>query len=157
MQTSYSAATDLTITITGQLCSSCATTTYVGTVPGYTPGGPCHECSPYSTSSSEAPCTESDLDSTLSALPVTTSSTSVADCTETVSTTVTGRLSSTTSLPGNPGLPSSTLATRTPYKPTTTSSSLPPGVTAAAAPGVMAGGGIRAVGVVLVCVLLLGV
>ncbi|KAK0713028.1 hypothetical protein B0T26DRAFT_352397 [Lasiosphaeria miniovina] len=40
------------VTITAQHCRTCTTTTYVGTVPGYTPGGPCHGCSPYSASTS---------------------------------------------------------------------------------------------------------
>lgn len=35
------------MTVTIQYCNTCTTTTYVGAVPGYTPGGPCHGCSPY--------------------------------------------------------------------------------------------------------------
>lgn len=32
------------MTVTVQHCSTCRTSTYTGTVPGYTPGSPCHYC-----------------------------------------------------------------------------------------------------------------
>ncbi|KAK3942048.1 hypothetical protein QBC46DRAFT_381055 [Diplogelasinospora grovesii] len=35
------------MTVTIVPCSTCKTTTYTGTVPGYTPGGSCHSCTPY--------------------------------------------------------------------------------------------------------------
>ncbi|KAK0749839.1 hypothetical protein B0T18DRAFT_427898 [Schizothecium vesticola] len=36
-----------TVTLTIQPCHTCATSTYIGSVPGYTPGAPCHGCVPY--------------------------------------------------------------------------------------------------------------
>ncbi|KAK1831218.1 hypothetical protein QBC39DRAFT_372102 [Podospora conica] len=36
-----------TLTLTIQPCHTCATSTYIGSVPGYTPGAPCHGCVPY--------------------------------------------------------------------------------------------------------------
>ncbi|KAK3319816.1 hypothetical protein B0T19DRAFT_404369 [Cercophora scortea] len=53
--TSCSASTEATVTITVQLCSTCTTSTYIGTVPGYTPGGPCHDCTSYQPTSSSPP------------------------------------------------------------------------------------------------------
>lgn len=38
------------MTVTIQPCSTCTTSTYTGTVPGHTPGGPCHACEPVATS-----------------------------------------------------------------------------------------------------------
>lgn len=46
-RTSYAVETDTTVTLTIQPCQTCQTSTYVGTVPGYTPGAPCHGCQPY--------------------------------------------------------------------------------------------------------------
>ncbi|KAG7293879.1 hypothetical protein NEMBOFW57_003939 [Staphylotrichum longicolle] len=59
--TSCAAATEETVTVTIQFCSTCAPSVYTGTVPGYTPGGPCHGCTPYATvSGSPSSCTETD-------------------------------------------------------------------------------------------------
>ncbi|KAK4444952.1 hypothetical protein QBC34DRAFT_384702 [Podospora aff. communis PSN243] len=46
-RTSFSLITDSTVTVTIQPCHTCASSTYVGTIPGYTPGAPCHGCEPY--------------------------------------------------------------------------------------------------------------
>ncbi|KAK4042972.1 hypothetical protein C8A01DRAFT_44042 [Parachaetomium inaequale] len=131
--TSCSTATEETVTVTVQLCSTCTATTYVGTVPGYTPGGPCQGCTPYSSSLS-SPCSEESG----SAIPATTTTT-------TSTSTSTGSCTSTP--PGNPGLPSSTTSTgaarNTPYKPTT------------AAPPVATAGGVRN-GIADVMVLVVG-
>ncbi|KAM7207987.1 hypothetical protein V8F20_001781 [Naviculisporaceae sp. PSN 640] len=49
--TSCSTLIEPTVTVTVQLCSTCTKTTYTGTVPGYTPGSPCHACSSYGSGS----------------------------------------------------------------------------------------------------------
>jgi hypothetical protein len=117
--------------VTVQLCSTCAATTYVGTVPGYTPGGPCQGCTPYRSSSSPSPCSEESG----SAVPATTTTTT-STSTSTVNTggCAEPKGGCTSTPPGNPGLPSSTTATgaatNTPYKPTTAA---PPVATAGGA------------------------
>ncbi|KAK3689802.1 hypothetical protein B0T22DRAFT_441257 [Podospora appendiculata] len=65
--TSCSASTEPTVTITVQLCSTCTTSTYIGTVPGYTPGGPCHDCTSYQPSSSSPPLPPSPTVETITA------------------------------------------------------------------------------------------
>jgi len=136
-QTSCSAATEETLTVTIQLCSTCDTSVYTGTVPGYTPGGPCHGCTPYATttvtttatatatilssgigigSSSPSPCTETDSDvaeTTTTTTSTSTSTVSGSDCDDEGTGTDTGTdtSTSTSTPPGNPGLPASSATT----------------------------------------------
>ncbi|KAH6623514.1 hypothetical protein F5144DRAFT_595665 [Chaetomium tenue] len=118
--TSCATATDETMTVTVQLCGTCTTTTYVGTIPGYTPGGPCHGCSPYSSGAPSSSCSEEVTTTTTS---TSTSTVSASACDESgVSSTA------TTTPPDNPFSSSTTSATNTPYQPTTTGA--PPAVTA---------------------------
>ncbi|KAK3496396.1 hypothetical protein B0T13DRAFT_529596 [Neurospora crassa] len=46
-RTSCTTATEPTVTVTFRPCSTCTTSIYTGTVPGHTPGGPCHACGSY--------------------------------------------------------------------------------------------------------------
>ncbi|KAK4664878.1 uncharacterized protein QC763_508460 [Podospora pseudopauciseta] len=48
--TSCPANPKTTVTVTAQMCSTCTVTTWVGTVPGHTPGGECHGCLPHASS-----------------------------------------------------------------------------------------------------------
>ncbi|AEO68067.1 uncharacterized protein THITE_160282 [Thermothielavioides terrestris NRRL 8126] len=144
--TSCSTATDHTITVTAQLCSTCSTTIYVGTVPGYTPGGPCNGCSPYSSgtaaaasSSTTAPCSESGSGGVRTGTLTTPTAVPTSECTE--SGAGSGAGTSTASPPGSPDQPlsltsvvspGSTVGTNTPFKSTTV-----PTVTAGGVRGVM--------------------
>ncbi|KAL2137135.1 hypothetical protein VTI74DRAFT_8767 [Chaetomium olivicolor] len=128
--TSCSTVTDSTVTVTIQYCSTCTQSTYVGTIPGYSPGGPCHGCSPYSTSQS-APCTNTESSRAVPQPATATTTTPGTIATVTVTSGCTEDAGSSTTPPGNPKLPSTTTtaaATHTPYRPTTAA---PPIATAA--------------------------
>lgn len=113
--TSCSTSTEPTVTVTVQLCSTCTTTTYIGTVPGYTPGAPCHGCSPYDPSSTMSIPPPIAPASTASPIPSHRTPTSDPER----STTPTGspgsdpapggdptsKATPTLAPPGNPGLP----------------------------------------------------
>ncbi|KAH6847373.1 hypothetical protein B0I37DRAFT_143563 [Chaetomium sp. MPI-CAGE-AT-0009] len=123
--TSCATATEQTMTVTVQLCSTCTTTTYVGPIPGYTPGGPCHGCTPYSRSSSPSSCSEEGGSATPA---ITTTTTSTSTSTVSASGCAESDVSSSTSTPPeDPSLSLTTSATNTPYQPTTAG---PPTVTA---------------------------
>ncbi|KAK3391433.1 hypothetical protein B0T20DRAFT_489567 [Sordaria brevicollis] len=66
-RTSCRTATEPTVTVTFQPCSTCTTSTYTGTVPGHTPGGPCHACSHYG--EPDATSTVTVIDPGVSILP----------------------------------------------------------------------------------------
>ncbi|KAK3290735.1 uncharacterized protein B0H64DRAFT_55238 [Chaetomium fimeti] len=125
--TSCATATEQTLTVTVQLCSTCTTATYVGPIPGYTPGGPCHGCTPYG-SGSDSGLSSSCSEEGGSATPaITTTTTSTSTITVSVSGCVESDVSSTRSTPpGNPSVSLTTSPTNTPYRPTTA----PPAVTA---------------------------
>lgn len=150
-QTSCATATDETMTVTIQLCSTCTTTTYVGPIPGYTPGGPCHGCTPFSTETSPF-CSEEDGSATPD---VTTTTTSTSTSTVSESGCVESDVSSTatTTPPDNPFYSSTTSATNTPYQPTTTTGA-PPAVTAGGVRNGVAGFAVLIVGWTMVIVLL---
>lgn len=149
--TSCATATDETMTVTIQLCSTCTTTTYVGPIPGYTPGGPCHGCTPFSTETSPF-CSEEDGSATPD---VTTTTTSTSTSTVSESGCVESDVSSTatTTPPDNPFYSSTTSATNTPYQPTTTTGA-PPAVTAGGVRNGVAGFAVLIVGWTMVIVLL---
>ena len=96
-----------TLTLTIQLCSTCDATIYIGTVPGYTPGGPCHGCTPYSSSPAAVPCTDSSSGEGIVA-ETTTTTTSTATSTVCDESDTEGDAGTTSAPPGNPGLPTTT-------------------------------------------------
>ncbi|KAK4157694.1 hypothetical protein C8A00DRAFT_11522 [Chaetomidium leptoderma] len=144
--TSCSTATEQTVTVTVQLCSTCTATIYIGTVPGYTPGGACHGCAPYGSGSLPSSSSCSEGGTAVSATTTTTATTSA-------STSVAGTPGCTESEPGNPGVSSSgthTTTTAATHKPTTA----PPVVTAGGAQNAAINLAVLVMGWAVVCVVL---
>ncbi|KAK4124606.1 hypothetical protein N657DRAFT_399119 [Parathielavia appendiculata] len=151
--TSRSSVTEATVTLTLQLCSTCTLTTYVGTVPGYTPGAPCHRCSPYGSSSSPAPpatssSTSSEGSGAATSFAPTTTITLISTLTRTVSLASGCPTATSSPPPGNPGLPSSATASAGCSLGSGSSSSvtptrMPSAATTTAAPSVATAGGVR--------------
>ncbi|KAK4242872.1 hypothetical protein C8A03DRAFT_28870 [Achaetomium macrosporum] len=157
---SCSTAIDPIVTITIQLCGTCTSSTYVGTIPSYTPGGPCNQRTPYTSSTSSpgisASCSESGNATPVAVTTIETSTSTVIGCTP----ACTGSASSMSNPPGNPNVPSSTssgssstsAATNTPYRPTTAA----PSEVGAAGAHRITMGAIWAMGLMVVVTVFLG-
>ncbi|OIW26438.1 hypothetical protein CONLIGDRAFT_706721 [Coniochaeta ligniaria NRRL 30616] len=124
-RSSCTTSTPLTTTITAQTCHTCQAVTYTTTsIPGYTPGGGCKDCQPYTTGALTLPPATVTIDATATAT-VRISKPECHDCPDAAPTeypnasgpipglpsnTLVGSGGSsgpapTTVLPGNPGLP----------------------------------------------------